>query len=493
MKYMNFICLNLRAKITSIILVFASVVLAQDAKTLASSYYFKAEQNYNINQNKEALDNLSKSEKALGKTNSSIEYLRTKVFMQIATNSNELSDWVSAKQHNKSFFDITIKGSIPDEFYNEMVVAITTIEERIGSKQKEQERKIKEEQERVIKENNEKIKQEQLKKLAIEDQKRKEKEKAFKQQKDELNEESNWERARDKRKFELLMGYIEKYPAGKFKNNALLLLDSLKQEYIVKSRMFDDDLFNHEFSYRPFANKKSLTSDVFQHYLFVYYKDGRSELVYVTSKKKLKSLEEYYNISKIISNEKYYGSWRIIGDILEFKMEKFGIIKLHLQYNSDFDYHLIVSSTPQGHQGLTSSILWSNDLHAYLEMEINKLKQEGNTSSIIERLYFAKTCFPNNNYFNNELRNYLSVNQPQNSKQSNQKKPNSISIDSVNSIYKAKINQVCTITDENNNKICTMLVPGNIVQVYKENTYNLLIKYNDCIGFISKTECEKIK
>jgi hypothetical protein len=99
---------------------FALVVMGQDAQTMAKATYLVAEEAYSSGNFQRAYDKLIETEKHLGQTNSKIEYLKVKSLM-------ELKEFTKAKTALSKYFD-TVKDK-ESEKYNEMLQLLGSIDD----------------------------------------------------------------------------------------------------------------------------------------------------------------------------------------------------------------------------------------------------------------------------------------------------------------------------------------------------------------------------
>ncbi len=102
---------------------------AQSKEILAKSAMLNAEEAYNNENYSECFSYLKEAETTLGKTNSSIQYLKVKALM--AT-----SDWKRAEAELKVYFEVTPESEAVPEKYDEMVLAVSKIKRSLAEEAK---------------------------------------------------------------------------------------------------------------------------------------------------------------------------------------------------------------------------------------------------------------------------------------------------------------------------------------------------------------------
>jgi uncharacterized protein (TIGR02145 family) len=127
--------------IFSAIFIFLSTQLltGQSTEILAESAMLNAEEAYSNENYDESLKYLEEAEKILGKTYSRIQYLKVKSWMAVGNRSqNDLTAWKKAEAELKKYFEVATEGKASPEKYDEMVLSVSKIKNKIQEIEKRQ-------------------------------------------------------------------------------------------------------------------------------------------------------------------------------------------------------------------------------------------------------------------------------------------------------------------------------------------------------------------
>jgi len=126
----------------AVLMINLSFVQAQSSEVLAKSAMLNAEQAFSEGDFEKCIENLDKAIDILGQTNSRIQYLKVKSYIEIGKEWPwEKDKWILAKIALKLFFAVTPENSYVPEKYEEMLLAIGKVDDAITASEGEHKKK----------------------------------------------------------------------------------------------------------------------------------------------------------------------------------------------------------------------------------------------------------------------------------------------------------------------------------------------------------------